>query len=278
MNMTVSSLGLIAILAGSSSVADTITEHKAWQQTFPVSASAPRLFVRNIWGNVTVRRGTAREIVVSADEKRSAPTQPSFDKSKEQLRLDVVADAEGVSLIVDDPQRAKGRADTCRGCRLEYQFEITVPAETLVDVGTITDGRVDVVDVAGLVNASNVNGPVRVTGLNECSNIESVNGALDVKFARSPGENCSLKTINGAITVGLPTGTGLDAALTVAHGDIESDFEVEPVALPMKIEKNARDDQWSYRVQQAAGLRLGAGGPTFTFASLNGDVRILKNK
>ena len=105
-----------------------------------------------------------------------------------------------------------------------------------------------------------------------------MNGALDVTFARAPAENCSIKTINGEITIGLPASAGLDAILSVTHGKIESDFDVEPIALPTTLETQESDARYSYRVEQRAGVRLGGGGPTFTFASLNGDVRILKNK
>ena len=143
---------------------------------------------------------------------------------------------------------------------------------------TITDGRVDVAGVRGPVNAGNVNGAVAVSGVSECSNIESVNGTLEVMFARAPSTNCNLKTINGAITVGLPPGSGLDAILDLGHGEIETEFDVDGMAVPPKVEKSQQQDYWRYRVQQSAGVRVGAGGPTFTFASLNGDVRILKNK
>jgi hypothetical protein len=55
-------------------------------------------------------------------------------------------------------------------------------------------------------------------------------------------------------------------------------FDVEPVTLPVKLERQEHDDRYGYRIEQPVGVRLGAGGPTFTFASLNGDVRIRKNK
>lgn len=278
MKSTLSCAVALALLGGSVSSAELISEHKTWQQTYAVSSAAPRLHVRNIWGNVIVRPGTGREIVVSADERRSAATRDAFERSKEQLRLDIVANADGVSLLVHDPDRKNGRADVCQGCQLEYQFEISVPQGTIVDVGTVTDGRVDVSGIRGPVNANNVNGPVAVSGVYECSNIETVNGALDVTFARAPGGNCDIKTINGEITVGLPPTAGINAILKVGHGDIESDFDVEPMEFPAKIDRQQRDDRFTYRIQQSAALRVGNGGPTFTMASLNGDVRILKNK
>jgi hypothetical protein len=274
----VSSVGLVALLVCGGSFADPINEQKTSQHTYPVSSPTPRLFVRNIWGNVTVRVGDAREIAVTVNEHRTAPTQALLERSKEHIRLDIEASGDGVSMIVGDPDRTNGRIDLCRGCRVDYQFEISVPLDTQIDIGTVTDGRVEVAGIRGLVNASNVNGPVAATDLSNCAKIESVNGALDVQFARAPAEDCTLETINGRITVGLPPDTGLNAILSVNHGDIESDFDVEPMTLPMKLKKQDSDHRYSYRIVRPVGVRLGAGGPTFTFASLNGDVRILKNK
>jgi hypothetical protein len=227
---------------------------------------------------VTVRAGEAREITVTINEHRTAPTQALFEQSKELIRLDTQASGDGVSMIVEDPYRRAARVELCRGCRVDYQLDITAPPDTQVDVGTVTDGRVEVVGIHGLVSASNVNGPVAATDLNDCEKIASVNGELDVQFARAPGADCAIETINGRITVGLPPGTGLDAIFSINHGDIESDFDVEPMTLPAKIEKQELEDRFGYRIVQPAGVRLGAGGPTFTFASLNGDVRIVKNK
>jgi hypothetical protein len=278
MKLQLAGIGVLVLLSSASTAAEDISEQKTWQQSYPVSSSSPRLFVRNIWGNVTVRAGAAGEIAVTVDERRWAPTQELIEKTKTLIRLDVETSGDSVSMVVGNPDRTERRNEMCRGCRIEYQFEIAVPAGTHIDVGTVTDGRVEVAGVHGPVNASNVNGPVRVRDLNDCASIESVNGALDVVFARAPSENCNLKTINGRITVGLPANAGLDALLSMGHGEVESDFDVEPMTLPAKVERQQHDDRIGYRLEQPAGIRLGAGGPTFTFASLNGDVRIVKNK
>jgi hypothetical protein len=278
MKTNLSCVGLIALLASGAGLAEPITEQQTSQHSYPVSTSTPRLYVRNIWGNVTVRAGTSREITVTLNERRTAATQEEFDRLKQHIRLNVEANGESVSLIVGDRDEPPRRLDVCRGCRVDYQFEITAPPDAQIDVGTITDGRVDVNGIRGIVNASNVNGPVSVTDLNDCAKIKSVNGALNLKFARAPGEDCAIETVNGRITLGLPANAGLDAILNINHGDIESDFDAEPMALPAKLEREDKDERFGYRLEQPAGVRLGAGGPTFTFASLNGDVRIRKNK
>jgi DUF4097 and DUF4098 domain-containing protein YvlB len=128
------------------------------------------------------------------------------------------------------------------------------------------------------VNASNVNGPVAARDLQDCSQIESVNGAVDVSFARPPSRDCSIKTINGDITLTVPGSAGLDAALSMMQGQVVSEFDLEPLALPARVEQRNDDGRFIYHVAQAAGIRLGKGGPTFSIESLNGDLRIRKSQ
>jgi hypothetical protein len=258
--------------------AGAVTDQKTWSETYPVTGAAPKLLIENIWGNVRVRTGAAREIVVTVDEKRSAPTQELFELSKQLIYLDVAADAAGVAMVVGKQnEHQRDRRERCRGCRVDYQFEVTVPPGTQIDVSTVTDGGIDVAGAGGPVIASNVNGPVAAKDLHECSKIESVNGAVEVSFTRSPSRDCSIKTINGDITLTVPGGAGLDVALNMMQGKVVSEFDLEPLALPAKVEQSKQDGRYVYRVEQASGVRLGSGGATFSIESLNGDLRIRKS-
>jgi len=273
-------IGALALLALADHAAATVTDQKTWSQSFPVTAAAPQLRIENIWGNVRVRVGTAREIAVTVDEKRSAPNQELFELSKQTLFLDVQADGAGVAMVVgkpDDPT-VRPRINRCRDCRVDYQFEVTVPPGTQIDVSTVTDGGIDVAGGGGPVSASNVNGPVAVKDLQDCTAIESVNGAVEVSFARAPSRDCSIKTINGDITLTVPGGAGLDAALSMMQGKVVSEFDLEPLALPARVEQRNEEGRFVYHIAQAAGIRLGKGGPTFSIESLNGDLRIRKSQ
>lgn len=273
-------LAWIALPACGNSASAAVTDQKTWSQNFPVTVASPRLVVDNIWGNVRVRIGSAREIAVTVDEKRSAPTQELFELSKQTIFLDVQANSDGVAMVVGQPEdsTAGPRVNRCRGCRVDYQFEVTVPPGTQIEVSTVTDGSIDVVGGGGSVKASNVNGPVAVKDLQDCTEIESVNGEVEVSFARAPSRDCSIKTINGDITLSVPGGAGLDAALSMMQGDVVSEFDLEPLALPARVEQRNEDGRFVYHIEQAAGIRLGAGGPTFSIESLNGDLRIRKSK
>jgi hypothetical protein len=280
MNMQATSALLALLVVADHAAAAAVTDQKTWSQSFPVTAAVPRLLIDNIWGNVRVRIGSAREIAVTVDEKRSAPSQELFELSKQTIFLDVQANADGVAMVVGKPEdtTVRPRVNRCRGCRVDYQFEVTVPPGTQIDVSTVTDGGIDVAGGGGPVSASNVNGPVAVKDLQECSEIESVNGEVEVSFARAPSRDCSIKTINGDITLTVPGGTGLDAALSVMQGNIVSEFDLEPLALPAKIDQRQEEGRFVYHIEQAAGIRLGSGGPTFSIESLNGDLRIRRSK
>lgn len=278
--MKTSSTALIALLLTTATLhaANAVEVQNNWNDTYSVDTATPHLRISNIWGGVTVRTGKSGQISVSAVELRSAPDQQRFDRSFESIRLDIKADANGVSLLVGDPDERWHRMNECRGCRLDIQFEVLVPPGATVDVGTVMDGRVDVEGINGSVSASNVNGPVRVDDIRECTSIESVNGKVDVGFAISPVNDCSIETINGDITLEVPDGTGLDIALDLFNGDISTQLLVSPLDLPATIEHTLENGHDQYRIQKFSGLRIGAGGPTYSISSMNGDVRIQKHQ
>ena len=277
MNTQAAGIGLLVLLT--CCTASAVTDQKTWSDTYPVTGPAPKLVIENIWGNVRVRTGTTREIVVTVDEKRSAPTQELFELSKRMIYLEVEADAAGVSMVVGKPPEVlRDRRERCRGCRVDYQFEVTVPPGTQIDVSTVTDGSIDVAGAGGSVSASNVNGPVAANNLQDCEQIESINGEVEVSFARAPSRDCSIKTINGDITLTVPGGAGLDASLSMMQGKVVSEFDLEPLALPAKVQQSKQDGHFVYRIEQASGVRLGSGGPTFSIESLNGDLRIRKSR
>ena len=270
--------GMAGVVFSVAAAAQSVTESRVWSESFAVSGPEPKLKISNIWGTVRVRPGPDGIITITVDETRSAPDQERFDRSLELLDVDIQSGPDEVSIVVGEPVRGWQRGDSCRGCRADFQFDVTVPAGTKLDLGTVMDGAIDVSGVAGTVSASNVNGPIRAHELSNCENLESVNGELDVSFGKSPASDCDIETINGDITLQLPGGSGLDVSLDQFNGRMESEFAVSPLALPATIEQSSENGGTRYRIQQSAGLRLENGGPMFSISSLNGDVRIRKTQ
>ena len=272
-------VGVAACLViATSATAAPVTESRAWTKSYPVASSAPQLTIRNIWGNIRVRAGDPGEISITVDEMRSAPTQSLFDRSLEILKLDVEADSNGLTIIVGERNQMWRRREPCRECRVDYQFDLRVPAGTRLDIGTVTDGTIDVAGITGEISASNVNGPVAVHGMHHCETLESVNGVVEASFVLAPGSECGIETVNGDITLGLPAGSGVDVALNLLNGRVVSEFPLTPFSLPAQVEHRTVDGRNHYRIQQLAGLRIDRGGPAFSVSSLNGDFRIQESQ
>lgn len=267
--------GLAAVLAALP-VSAEVSESRNWSETYRVDAETPRLSISNIWGSVRVRTGSDGEIAIKVDELRSAPDEGLLERSRKLLKLNTLADAAGVSIIVGERNNWEER-NHCHDCRLDLQFEVVVPPGTIVDVATVMDGEIDVAGIQGGVSASNVNGPISVEGIRSCGEVDNVNGRINLAFAEAPGADCRIETINGDVVLEMPPGSGLDLALDTFNGGIVSEFDTDTFALPAEVFYEQKGGANRYRIQQSAGLRLEGGGPMFSISSMNGDVLIRKN-
>ena len=267
---------LLALSMDASQAAGRVESRKAWTETYPVDTRTPTLEISNVWGDVRVRAGQAGEIVVSLEEFRSAPDQQRFERSMAVYELHTEATANGVALYVGNPDGNWHGSDPCRGCRVEYRFDVLVPASTRLDLSTVNDGDIDVAGVSGTISAANVNGPIAIAELHNCAVLNSVNGAVRLSFNAAPVENCEIETINGDVALDLPDGSGMDLSVDLFNGRMLTQFAVDPLAIPPRVEHIESEGRHRYRIEQAAGVRIGGGGPTFTISSLNGDIRVQK--
>ncbi|MEM9533540.1 MAG: hypothetical protein AAGA23_21645 [Pseudomonadota bacterium] len=270
------SLLCAGLLAGAVNTAlATVEETVEWEEVFPVSAGA-ELSVRNVWGPVNITRGPAGAITVRAVETRSAPNQTLFERSKSILYVHLENSDELVKLAIgDQDHKQRWRRDNpCRGCKLEIAYTIEVPTDTLVSAATVNDGGIVIKELPGPINAENINGPVTITGLHACSDIQNINGEVRLTFATAPDLPCEIETINGDINISLPQGAGLDVLADLGNGDLRTSLHPEALPVAAKLTEEREGRKTSYRVTQAAGIRLGPGGHPFTIRSMNGDVRI----
>ena len=79
-------------------------------------------------------------------------------------------------------------------------------------------------------------------------------------------------------TLEVPESAGLDVSLDLFNGEASSELPVSSFELPASVETITEDGRTRYRVQKLAGVRIGAGGPAWSVASINGDLRIRKHQ
>lgn len=273
---TIGFITITAALAGASPVG-AVSEQDSWQASYRF-AGAPELRIDNVWGDVEVRGVAGDTITVSVEERRSARDAEELERSRELIFLDVIESETGIAFVVDGTVRERRGRNPCHSCRVEYRFLVEAPRATRVSLSTVNDGAVRVEEIDGPVRAANVNGPVSALGIARCEALSTVNGDIHAEFAAAPDGDCAFETINGDIVSVLPAGSGIDLHLTLGHGAVYSDFDLAALALPAIVERIERPGAHAYRIEQPAGLRLGAGGPTFRFESMNGHVRLKRSR
>ncbi|MEO1575334.1 MAG: hypothetical protein AAFU65_10295 [Pseudomonadota bacterium] len=276
MSPTALTFGL-ALLASAQVAAAPVTAKRDWTESFNVG-NVPALVIDNIWGDINVRAGADDRITMAIRSVRQADDQTNFDRSLELLPLDVGQEGDQVFLRVGDIEKKWQDWPRCDGCQLRLDIDVAVPPSSTVRIKTITDGTVVVTDVAGLVSAQNINGPVRARGLAGCERIEAMNGDIDLVFSKSPDCDCAIETLNGDIALNLSAGTETNLAVALFHGKLFTDLDLAPYAIPPVVEYARQDGRHEYTVEKLAGLRLGRGGHTLTLKSLNGDVRVARSR
>jgi len=103
---------------------------------------------------------------------------------------------------------------------------------------------------------------------------QTVNGGLDLIFARRPEGDCDFKTVNGDVDVTFPADLAADLSFKTFNGDVYTDFDYVPVARtrPAPVRRGG-GTTWK---SLGPGARVGGGGPEISFDTLNGNVYIRK--
>lgn len=140
----------------------------------------------------------------------------------------------------------------------QVHFTVRVPAGVRLG-GSTVNGAVEIVGLRSEVEASTVNGDVRVesSGLVSAS---TVNGDIEVRMgAGTLTGDLDFSTVNGSIDLSMPAGLNADLEATTVNGEIESDFEV-----------TVRGSMTRHAVRG----RIGSGGEDLDLSTVNGRIRL----
>jgi len=250
------------------------------RRDFRLSASGGSrlLVVDNVLGAVTVRAGSPGDAIrVVIRREASARRADRLDLAFTEVELAVEETTGRLELIQDGPFRChEGRRGRWgRNCDwnpdydLVWNWEIEVPADLDVEIGTVNDGDVQIDGVRGHVTAQNVNGAVALEGLAGELEAQTVNGPITAAWASAPTAPASLQTVNGEIEIRVPEGSGFEVSFDTLNGDLWSDLEV--AAAPTRATAS-RGRSGSYKLGRDSAVRVGAGGPRFDCQTVNGDI------
>lgn len=152
---------------------------------------------------------------------------------------------------------------------------IQVPVKTSLKLACLQAGEITVEKVEGEIEASGLNGSVRLLDVSGVVVAHTLNGQVKVTFQRvAPDKPMSFSTLNGDVDVTLPANTRANVNLETLNGNIQSDFELQQKGLPGQTGKPG-----SPTVMTNEKVRSGAingGGPEYRLKAFNGTIHLRK--
>jgi hypothetical protein len=261
-----------------------VQDHEVIQKSFSLAGAAHKsIDIDNIWGSIEIVGGSSDQIEVVVDKTTRAESKDALALAKKEVTLDITQPDSGLKLYVNGPFRCQCE-DGCRGSRrrveegyiVKMDFVLHVPSNVDVNLRTVNEGRVVVRNITGNFVARNVNGDIELDGMAGSGIAHTVNGPVKVSFRENPRENSSFQSVNGNIDLLFARGLSADFRFKTFNGGVYSDFPV--TTIPVHAPQGERHgNKVVFHADRFTAGRVNAGGPEIKIENLNGDIRILEN-
>jgi hypothetical protein len=271
-----------ALLVDSDSL--PVQDHEVIQKSFSLAGAAHKsIDIDNIWGSIEIVGGSSDQVEVVVDKTTRAESKDALALAKKEVTLDITRPDSGLKLYVNGPFRCQCE-DGCRGSRrrveegyiVKMDFVLHVPSNVDVKLRTVNEGRVVVRNITGNFIARNVNGDIELDSMAGSGIAHTVNGPVKVSFRENPRENSSFQSVNGNIDLLFARGLSADFRFKTFNGGVYSDFPVTTIPVHSPQEERHGNKVVFHADRFTAG-RVNAGGPEIKIENLNGDIRILEN-
>lgn len=255
-----------------------VEERNTTQRSFSTAAGARKLIVDGINDRIEVTGYNGNDVQVVVNEHWRADSSEYMAEARRDVKLDMTQEGNNVKLYVDGPFRCRNGCDHERGRNhysVSFDFVVKVPQDTALELKTVNGGHIRVENSSGDFDIQNVNGGIELSAMAGSGNVHTVNGGIKVSFRENPKKDSSFKTVNGGIEVEFQPNLAADFSVKTFNGSIYTDFDF--TGLPGLAPVAERDgNRTVYRSDRLANVRVGAGGPSHKFDTLNGTVRILR--
>lgn len=278
--------------------AQTYTEKFTRELSLEKKSPDNAIIIANVNGDVTVVGYTGDKILVEVNKTVTAKTDARLEKGKTDIKLGVLDLADTIILYVDglcggfgkhtnqgkDVVRATANwgytwNNGCSNCNEGYDYKldfvVRIPSSLHLNVSTINHGNISVEKVEGVVIANNINGSIGLQNLMRESNASTINGNVDVVYARNPQKDCRYYSLNGDINAWFQQGLSASMSFESFNGSFYTNID-RLETLPVQVEKKDMKDGVKYKVNGNR-YKIGSGGANLDFETFNGNV-YLKEK
>ncbi|HMG08369.1 MAG TPA: hypothetical protein VK609_07650 [Mucilaginibacter sp.] len=280
---------LIPVLAGAglcfaqiSASAQEFKQHVSKQFTLQKGVVA----IYNISGSINVEGYSGDKVIMEIDETISADDQATLELGKKEFKLAFDQKQDTVMAYIAEPYDSRPRHNRNRGnddreIHYQYNLEFTVKVPFNMDlrVSTVNNAHVTVKDVYGVLKVNNVNGPIDIVNAKGTTEAHTVNGAVTANYLKIPSDASSYRTINGEVKVTYPASLAADLEFKSMNGQFYTDFPDAEVMPGKVIKTQSKSSNGTvYKLSKNSDVRIGAGGKTFKFETLNGNIYIKKQQ
>lgn len=227
------------------------------------------LKVTLINGSITVTAGSSSQVTVSADIQ--SRRRPDNDAPPGMHRIEA---GRGGPQIEEDHNVVTISA----GPWGSNNLVIETPANTSVQLKTVSGGHIDVTGLNGDLDIQETNGSINLKNVSGTVVAHSLNGSIVASIDHpSPDKPMSFTSLNGKIDVTLPASTKARLRLKTDNGSIYTDFDVKMEAPKTVIDNSQADDgMHRIRMDRAVFGTINGGGPEYLFQTMNGSILIHK--
>jgi hypothetical protein len=278
--------GIAVLCAQISAQAQEFKEHISKQFTLQKPAGETLVGIYNIFGSIKVEGYSGNQVLIEIDKTISADDQEELEKGKKEFKLDFEQKPDSILAYISEPwysrphnyeRHNEWHRDIHYTVKLEYT--IKVPFNVNLQVSTVNNGNINVKDVYGTLHVNNVNGGITIANAKGTTNAHTINGPLTVNYLSVPPDASSYYTLNGQLNVTYPANLSAELEFKSMNGQFYTNFDDLEV-MPSKVIKTESKDNGGtvYKLSERPDVRVGSGGKTFKFETMNGNIYIKKQQ
>lgn len=226
------------------------------------------VYLRNVNGAVRIEGSTGSKVEVTATKRwrRGDPDEVRIEaRMAGNGRGDIIICAlwgERATCDEDGYRSNRDRDNRYRNDNndVSVEFVVRVPTHARVEASTV-NGEMRVDGTNGDIDASTVNGDLEAYSAGGRVEASTVNGSITVRHGGTVTQELEYSTVNGSVTVELPANTNAEVNLSTVNGRIATDF-------PLTLDGNINPR----RIRAT----IGNGGPRIRAHTVNGGIRLRK--
>ncbi len=222
-----------------------------WTHTYPLTAGG-QVRIGNTNGKVDIEGVDGSTVEIRAERIAKGVTDTA---ARELLpRIEIKEDIQPDRVSVQTARMS----GIMFGASFEVRYHVRAPKNAVIDA-TNTNGLVTVTGMNGKVKAHTTNGGVSGTGLSGGVDARSTNGRVNIELASIGSDRIALSTTNGGVTLTVPDSAKADISASCTNGGIS----VSGVKLEVS-EQSRRHLEG----------RMNGGGTSIELHTTNGGIRL----